>query len=160
MPFYTGYLPVQDTRFDDGADAPHTLTNLATSYFLLAPWNYNDYDVSMESQNSVIINQNGDYQVEERVRSHSQCVPPPQGRVEYHPVIKYTEGGEVAKPEPGAESFRTTGGLGSMGEYGEESSLGSIREVEDDGVCDRTHAQVVESKCIVVRNVTTACHPI
>jgi primary-amine oxidase len=29
-------------------DSPNTLTNMATSYVLLSPWNYNDYDVAME----------------------------------------------------------------------------------------------------------------
>lgn len=30
-------------------DSPNTLTNLATSYVLLAPWNFFDHDVSIES---------------------------------------------------------------------------------------------------------------
>ncbi|WP_416359298.1 hypothetical protein, partial [Enterobacter hormaechei] len=29
-------------------DAPNTLTNVATSYLLLSPWNFNDHDVAME----------------------------------------------------------------------------------------------------------------
>lgn len=37
-------------------DSPHTLTNVATSYLLLIPHNFNDYDVSMEAQNAVLIN--------------------------------------------------------------------------------------------------------
>jgi primary-amine oxidase len=37
-------------------DSPHTLTNLATSSFLLSPFNYWDWDVSMESLNSIILN--------------------------------------------------------------------------------------------------------
>jgi primary-amine oxidase len=37
-------------------DSPHTLTNLATSSVLLSPFNYHDWDVSMEVGNSVILN--------------------------------------------------------------------------------------------------------
>jgi hypothetical protein len=42
------------------SDTPNTLTNLATSYVLLAPWNFNDYDVSVDSRNSILLNRRPD----------------------------------------------------------------------------------------------------
>ncbi len=73
-------------------DSPNTLTNLATSYVSLAPWNYNDHDVSMESRNSVLLNGKGDWIIEEAVKP-PQCVPPTSPGLEYHGVIGYREDG-------------------------------------------------------------------
>ncbi|KAJ9102657.1 hypothetical protein QFC19_004766 [Naganishia cerealis] len=50
------YLNLGTHHIIRSEDSPHTLTNMATSYLLLTPYNYNDYDVSMESQNSVVLN--------------------------------------------------------------------------------------------------------
>ena len=72
------------------------MTNIATSYVLLAPWNYNDYDVSMESRNSVLLNTEGNWVVEEAVKP-AQCIPHTPPPLEYHDVMGWTDDG---KPIP------------------------------------------------------------
>ncbi|KAK4686906.1 hypothetical protein P7C73_g3209, partial [Tremellales sp. Uapishka_1] len=85
-------------------DSPNTLTNIATSYVLLAPWNYNDYDVSMESRNSILLNQDGEWQIKEGVEA-KECAPPPLPRMEYHSPDSWKEDGTPV-PEQSEELQR------------------------------------------------------
>lgn len=72
------------------------MTNLATSYVLLAPWNFNDHDPSIESRNSVLLNGKGQWVIEEAV-APAQCVPSMPRDLEYHGVVGWREDGmEIA----------------------------------------------------------------
>ncbi|ORY25514.1 copper amine oxidase [Naematelia encephala] len=75
-------------------DSPNTLTNIATSYVLLAPWNFNDYDVSLESRNSVLLDSKGQWVVQEAVKPKT-CVPEPPEELTYHGVEGYREDGTL-----------------------------------------------------------------
>jgi primary-amine oxidase len=74
------------------------LTNLATSYVLLAPWNFNDHDVSMESRNSVLLNGEGNWVIEEAVKP-PQCVPSTPPPLEYHGTIVFGEDGSPVEDD-------------------------------------------------------------
>ncbi|KAH8100993.1 amine oxidase catalytic domain-containing protein, partial [Cristinia sonorae] len=68
-------------------DAPNTRTQLATSSFYLAPANYFDSDVSMESTNAIVITASKDpsrvYDFEEYGVKQANCVPPVVPPFEY-----------------------------------------------------------------------------
>ena len=81
-------------------DSPNTLTNLATSYVLLAPWNFNDYDPSIESRNSLIMNFDGQWVVEEPVQP-GYCIPPQPAPVIYDGTLGWREDGSPAVSESG-----------------------------------------------------------
>jgi primary-amine oxidase len=79
-------------------DAPNTLTNVATSYILLIPWNFHDYDPSIESRNSVLLNaKKGVYVVDEPVRQ-PECAVPPLPRLSYRGLMGWHEDGTPYTP--------------------------------------------------------------
>ncbi|KAM0748227.1 amine oxidase catalytic domain-containing protein [Meredithblackwellia eburnea MCA 4105] len=81
-------------------DSPHTLTNLASSYLLLTPHNYFDYDVSMESQNAVILNPDKDFG-EWEIKGHidpDYCIPKKPAPFSYSYPQGYREDGKPASP--------------------------------------------------------------
>jgi hypothetical protein len=84
-------------------DSPNTLTNLATSYILLTPYNYNDYDVSIESRNSVLLNDEGTWVIQESVKEVN-CVPPFIEEMSYEGVKGWDEAGQERKK--GGEGWR------------------------------------------------------
>ena len=91
------------------ADAPNTLTNIATSYLSLVPFNYNDYDVSLESRNSILINEDYQWIIQEGITSQASCVPPAVPFVMYHDTERYDELGRPVK----MEVIREQGGEGT-----------------------------------------------
>lgn len=84
-------------------DSPNTLTNLATSYVLLVPYNFNDHDPSIDSRNSVLLNKkkHGRYEVSESVNP-KQCVPEPRSPLSYGGLEMWNERGEVVSPDEGS----------------------------------------------------------
>ncbi|KAL7423655.1 hypothetical protein Q5752_001236 [Cryptotrichosporon argae] len=95
-------------------DSPNTLTNVATSYVLLVPWNFNDYDVAMESANSVLVNPAGQWEIDEPVRA-KHCAPPAEPRLAYDGMQGWREDGtpfdpdEVHEARSQAEQFHMMG---------------------------------------------------
>lgn len=90
-------------------DSPNTLTNVATSYLLLVPWNFNDYDVSMESHNSVLVNSDGggNWEIREKVRQ-PMCGAKPPEEMMYNGLLGWREDGTPYSPIE-VESLRTHG---------------------------------------------------
>ncbi|ORX38990.1 copper amine oxidase [Kockovaella imperatae] len=76
-------------------DTPNTLTNVATSYVLLTPWNYNDHDVSIESRNSVLLNKKGGWVIEEQSISSATCSPPRPPKLAYRDGEAWNEDGKA-----------------------------------------------------------------
>ncbi|WVW86168.1 hypothetical protein I302_108209 [Kwoniella bestiolae CBS 10118] len=85
-------------------DSPNTLTNVATSYILLTPWNYNDADVSLESRNSVILNKDGNWVVQEGVKQPEHCVPRDTPPLTYGGIEGWDEDG--SKRDEGGLQYR------------------------------------------------------
>ncbi|KAI5475104.1 hypothetical protein MNV49_001929 [Pseudohyphozyma bogoriensis] len=80
-------------------DSPNTLTNLATSYFLLVPFNYFDYDVSLESLNSVVLNQaDGKWTASGHI-APEYCIPPKLAKLNYTGMMGWKEDGTPAAPD-------------------------------------------------------------
>lgn len=76
------------------ADSPNTLTNLATSYVLLVPYNFHDHDPSIDSRNSVLLNKkHGKYEITEAVKP-KQCIPPALPALTYGGLESWNERGE------------------------------------------------------------------
>ena len=86
------------------ADIPNTLTNVATSYVLLAPWNYNDHDVSLESRNSVILNNDGNWVIDEATTNSAQCMPPSPPPLAYEGRIIFDDDGQPVRTSPMMEA--------------------------------------------------------
>lgn len=86
----------------------HTLTNMATSYVLLTPYNYNDYDVSMESQNSVVLNPSlpGQPWIATGHIEEKQCRPPPAEAFRYDGLMELHLEGEEASMSMEMETMR------------------------------------------------------
>lgn len=79
-------------------DAPNTLTNVATSYILLVPWNFNDYDAAMESMNSVLINrEDGKWVIDQPVQQ-PRCALPPDPALSYSGISGWKEDGTPYSP--------------------------------------------------------------
>ncbi|KAL1411966.1 hypothetical protein Q8F55_002959 [Vanrija albida] len=79
-------------------DAPNTLTNVATSYLLLSPWNFHDHDVAMESRNSVLLaNEGGTWRAHEAV-AQPRCAAPPPPPLRYEGLAGWREDGSRRPP--------------------------------------------------------------
>ncbi|KAG2357950.1 copper amine oxidase [Suillus spraguei] len=83
-------------------DVPNTRTNTAASSFFLTPFNYFDYDVSIESANAILLQppkkpgdpfSYNDYDVRP-----AHCVPQPPAAFEYYPEQVYDLDGKPAPP--------------------------------------------------------------
>ncbi|KAG1735034.1 amine oxidase catalytic domain-containing protein [Suillus lakei] len=83
-------------------DVPNTRANTATSSFFLTPFNYFDYDVSIESANAILLQppkkpgdpfSYNDYNVRP-----AHCVPQPPATFEYFPEQVYDLDGKPAPP--------------------------------------------------------------
>ncbi|KAK1234331.1 hypothetical protein PQX77_002470 [Marasmius sp. AFHP31] len=92
-------------------DSPNTKMNTATSSFLLTPFNYFDYDVSMESSNAILLTSPkipgepfayDDYGVEQGYT----CVPEAPPPFEYFLPIGFSEEGSQLKPTDPEEMRR------------------------------------------------------
>lgn len=84
------------------ADSPNTLTNLATSYVLLVPYNFHDHDPSIDSRNSVLLNKkDGRYVIKEAVKP-KQCVPAPMSALSYGGLEMWNEHGDLVDPDEGS----------------------------------------------------------
>lgn len=86
------------------SDTPNTLTNVATSYVSLVPWNYFDEDPSVDSLNSVLINKDaqGRWIVDEGVVDQGVCIPPRREKLEWRDVDEWDEeGNRVVAEEKG-----------------------------------------------------------
>ncbi|RXK35243.1 hypothetical protein M231_07497 [Tremella mesenterica] len=81
-------------------DSPNTLTNLATSYVLLSPWNYHDYDPSIDSRNSVILKNDGHWHVDEATKP-GHCIPSAPEPLVYSGLESYREDGSPGQGELG-----------------------------------------------------------
>lgn len=79
-------------------DSPHTLTNVATSYLLLIPFNYNDYDVSMEAQNAIVINPNSNSWESTGHIDPGYCLPKRLPAFNYTGLIGFKEDGTRSSP--------------------------------------------------------------
>lgn len=91
-----------DTGLTTVADSPNTLTNLATSYVLLVPYNFHDHDPSIDSRNSVLLNKkHGRYEITEAVKP-KQCVSPRHGSLTYGGLEMWDEHGNVVYPDEGS----------------------------------------------------------
>ncbi|KAK8847701.1 hypothetical protein IAR55_005560 [Kwoniella newhampshirensis] len=80
-------------------DSPQTLTNVATSSVLLVPFNYHDYDVSMESMNSIILNAaepNQPWLIDENGVKPSYCLPKKVPDFTYTGLKSWDEDGNPA----------------------------------------------------------------
>ncbi|WWD21794.1 hypothetical protein CI109_106282 [Kwoniella shandongensis] len=83
-------------------DSPQTLTNVATSYVLLTPFNYNDYDVSMESLNSVLLNApepDAEWEIDENGIKPSFCLPKKVPQFTYTGLKSWDEEGNPFNDE-------------------------------------------------------------
>lgn len=90
-------------------DVPNTKTNTAASSFFLTPFNYFDYDVSIESSNAILLQppkkpgdpfSYNDYNVRP-----AHCVPRPPAAFEYYPEQVYDLDGKPA-PASTVEEMR------------------------------------------------------
>lgn len=89
-------------------DAPNTLTNVATSYLLLVPWNFNDYDASIDSRNSVLLDRkDGVWRAKEPVHQ-PHCAVPPEPSLTYNGLEGWREDGRPYSPIE-IEGLRTHG---------------------------------------------------
>ncbi|ORY26996.1 amine oxidase catalytic domain-containing protein [Naematelia encephala] len=82
-------------------DSPQTLTNVATSSVLLTPFNFNDYDVSMESMNAILLNAPKPGQVwdvDENGVKVPFCVPKKLKEFTYTGLLSFDEDGSPASP--------------------------------------------------------------
>ncbi|KAJ7767175.1 amine oxidase catalytic domain-containing protein [Mycena metata] len=82
-------------------DSPMTLTNLATSSVLLAPFNFNDWDPAMESMNAILINvpEPGDsWTADENGVEIEYCLPPRVGKFNYHGMNTFEKDGTPGQP--------------------------------------------------------------
>ena len=66
---------------------------------LLTPWNYNDHDVSMESRNSVILNDKKQWVIDESVISSESCAPRRPPPLAYHGMNGWDEYGKRVERE-------------------------------------------------------------
>ncbi|KAJ7763953.1 amine oxidase catalytic domain-containing protein [Mycena maculata] len=82
-------------------DSPMTLTNIATSSVLLTPFNFNDWDPSMESMNAIILNvpePGEEWSADENGVEIAYCLPPPVSKFDYPGLITFEEDGTPGKP--------------------------------------------------------------
>ena len=95
-------------------DAPNTRTNLAASSFFLTPLNYFDYDVSIESTNSILLTEPatpGDPWVyEDYGVAPANCIPDAVPPFEYVGVKTFGLDGKQAPPGT-AEEMRKSAEL-------------------------------------------------
>ena len=95
-------------------DAPNTRTNLAASSFFLTPLNYFDYDVSMDSTNSVLLNapdKPGDaWKYDDYGVGAVNCIPQPVAPFEYLGIKTFGLDGKQAPPTT-AEEMRKSAEL-------------------------------------------------
>ncbi|CAK5268221.1 unnamed protein product [Mycena citricolor] len=83
-------------------DSPMTLTNLATSSVLLSPFNFNDWEVSIESMNAIVYNvpePGQQWSADEYGVEIEYCLPPPVAQNSYPGLHLFEEDGSPAKPE-------------------------------------------------------------
>ncbi|KAJ7846914.1 amine oxidase catalytic domain-containing protein [Mycena leptocephala] len=81
-------------------DSPMTLTNIATSSVLLTPFNFNDWDPSMESMNAIILNvpePGEEWSADENGVEIAYCLPPPVSKFDYPGSTIFEEDGTPAK---------------------------------------------------------------
>ncbi|KAH8919795.1 amine oxidase catalytic domain-containing protein [Atractiella rhizophila] len=78
-------------------DSPMTLTNLAHSSLLLTPFNYFDYDISMDLQNSVILNldEKGEWQIDQNGVLEGYCTPFKVEGMKYTGIKLYDASGNL-----------------------------------------------------------------
>ncbi|KAG1906828.1 amine oxidase catalytic domain-containing protein [Suillus fuscotomentosus] len=83
-------------------DVPNTRTNTAASSFFLTPFNYFDYDVSIESANAILLQppkKPGDpFSYDDYNVRPAHCVPQPPAAFEYYPEQVYDLDGKPAPP--------------------------------------------------------------
>ena len=95
-------------------DAPNTRTNLAASSFFLTPLNYFDFDVSMDSLNSIILTapkKPGEPWVhDDNGVSPANCIPDAVPPFEYMGVKTFGLDGKEAAPKT-AEEMRKSAEL-------------------------------------------------
>ena len=95
-------------------DSPNTRTNLAASSFFLTPLNYFDYDVSMDSTNSVLLNapdKPGDaWKYDDYGVGAVNCIPQPVAPFEYLGIKTFGLDGKQAPPTT-AEEMRKSAEL-------------------------------------------------
>ncbi|WWC69058.1 uncharacterized protein I206_102994 [Kwoniella pini CBS 10737] len=80
-------------------DSPQTLTNVATSSVLLTPYNFHDYDVSMDVLNAVLLNapRPGEkWQIDENSVKQSHCLPRKVPDFAYTGLLSFKEDGSPA----------------------------------------------------------------
>ncbi|WVQ80316.1 hypothetical protein IAT38_002421 [Cryptococcus sp. DSM 104549] len=83
-------------------DSPQTLTNAATSSVLLIPFNFNDFDVSMEAMNAILLNPSDPSQpyaqpwtADENGVKPSFCLPKKLPEFTYTGMLSFGEDGEL-----------------------------------------------------------------
>lgn len=83
-------------------DVPNTRTNTAASSFFLTPFNYFDYDVSIESANAILLqppkNPGDPFSYNDYDVRPAHCVPQPPAAFEYYPEQVYDLDGKPAPP--------------------------------------------------------------
>ncbi|WVQ70156.1 uncharacterized protein L199_008381 [Kwoniella botswanensis] len=82
-------------------DSPQTLTNVATSSVLLTPYNFHDYDVSMDALNAIILNApepGKPWKVDENGVKPSYCMPRKLPDFSYTGLLQFEEDGSPATP--------------------------------------------------------------
>ncbi|OJA18090.1 hypothetical protein AZE42_04165 [Rhizopogon vesiculosus] len=83
-------------------DVPNTRTNTAASSFFLTPFNYFNYDVSIESANAILLQPPttpGDpFSYTDYGVRPAHCIPQPPAAFEYYPEKEYDLDGKLAPP--------------------------------------------------------------
>ncbi|KAK6902868.1 hypothetical protein I203_108128 [Kwoniella mangroviensis CBS 8507] len=82
-------------------DSPQTLTNVATSSVLLTPYNFHDYDVSMDALNAIILNApepGKPWKIDENGAKPSYCMPRKLPDFSYTGLLQFEEDGSPATP--------------------------------------------------------------
>ncbi|KAJ7472719.1 amine oxidase catalytic domain-containing protein [Mycena latifolia] len=82
-------------------DSPMTLTNIATSSVLLTPFNFNDWDPSIDSLNAILMDvpEPGEaWKGDENGVESNYCLPPPLRKFDYPGINTFEEDGTPGKP--------------------------------------------------------------
>ncbi|KAI0034736.1 amine oxidase catalytic domain-containing protein [Vararia minispora EC-137] len=103
------WINVGTHHLPQAEDSPNTRTNVATSSFFLAPLNYFDADVSMESTNAIVLNHpsepGGSFVFDDFGVKPAHCVPAPVPPFEYVGLTAYGPDG-VETPAWETEELR------------------------------------------------------